>query len=132
LGFEVGQLRWELSHERGHLPSFKPEFIDANSRTPVLCARCRIPGRLISVEGAILIDRCERCGFIWLDHGELAGVSQFVSRISRGSPLPGDVEELLGNPDQLRQRFSFGAKISSNPTRAAIIDIVIGLLSSLF
>ena len=59
------------------------------------CPKC--PGQLetYTFQGFIL-DRCQMCGGIWMDRGELEGV---VRKISRG-PLGAWIDKLAGKEDE--------------------------------
>ena len=72
------------------------------SNQPVACPKCR--GALESYSFMdIFLDRCQACGGIWLDLGELAQILKKVSR----SPLRAFVERFLapgeGSAKEARQ-----------------------------
>lgn len=78
------------------------------------------------------IDRCEACGFIWLDPGELRPTLVYVRELAGGRQLPGDVEELLANPEELKRRIQMQPRgITTNEiVREIIAAILIGLFGS--
>jgi Zn-finger nucleic acid-binding protein len=48
--------------------------------SPLICPSCRKPLRKgqYSYSSGILIDRCDACGGIWLDRGELGKIRAFI------------------------------------------------------
>lgn len=87
---------------------------------------------MVLIDESIMIDRCVSCGFIWLDADEFPAVAAYVLRMTGKGTVPLDVEELLRTPGQLEARLSVGKNLSAHPTTAAVIDIVVGILSSIF
>lgn len=49
-----------------------------------------------------LIDRCQGCGLIWVDAGELPALAEFVRRHLGDTRPPSNFEELLARPEELR------------------------------
>ncbi len=68
-------------------PGIDPKAAEADRRavweeSPLGCPACRKPMRKsqYSYSSGILIDRCEVCGGIWLDRGELGKIRAFVNQ----------------------------------------------------
>lgn len=41
----------------------------------VICPKCKVPTSEFTFEADLVLDRCDRCHGLWLDHGELARLS---------------------------------------------------------
>jgi len=76
----------------------KVEAADQGKQT-LLCPKC--PGRLQTYSFlGFLLDRCQGCGGVWLDKGELDGILQNATR----GPLPSLLKWLLALHDCEREK----------------------------
>lgn len=65
------------------------------------CPKC--PGRLESYSFMdFLLDRCQRCGGVWLDRGELVGILRKASR----SPLASLIERFIDKEESSEKEGS--------------------------
>src|SRR5262245_2317173 len=105
LGFEPGQLRRVIEQEREKdaLPEPEARVYDLDSARGGWCSRCSLEMSSIFINDAVLIDRCGRCGFEWVDEGELIAVVRFTRSNVGLEPVPKDIDALLGRPEQLRE-----------------------------
>lgn len=55
--------------ERDAVPQLR--LIVGRSTTRLNCPRCEAPTLIEVMQSGIPIDRCQRCGGVWLDSGEL-------------------------------------------------------------
>lgn len=67
----------------------------------LVCPKC--PGRLESYSFMeFLLDRCQRCGGVWLDRGELEGILRMASR----SPLASLIERFIDRDESSEKEGS--------------------------
>lgn len=109
VAFERGQLAAEVREggpaKRGLAAATKAGL---TSGAPVACGGCGIPMIAMMVDGRIAIDRCDRCGLIWLDAGEFAAVASYLAGEIGTKRMPDDAEHLLGDRGALLRRLDPG------------------------
>jgi Zn-finger nucleic acid-binding protein len=130
VGFEPGKLRRELS-QPGASVAAPPKELDLASQTGVMCGRCRVPARSFLVANSIMIDRCDACGFLWLDSGEFPAVTEYVRSVVGARRIPHEVERLLHDPAALRRKLSESADVSASGIAIEVAGAVMSALGSL-
>jgi len=94
-GVWLDQRELELLQQQSDVPAARLDDIDLiggayelarqRARPEIACPRCSEP--LAALEYAycsqILIDRCIKCGGVWLDQGELEALERFFKRETR-------------------------------------------------
>ena len=86
-GLWLGAEAFRKASKKRPPASLDPKAVEADRRavweeSPLGCPECRKPMRKsqYSYSSGILIDRCEVCGGIWLDRGELGKIRAFVNQ----------------------------------------------------
>jgi Zn-finger nucleic acid-binding protein len=130
LGLDAGELRRMLGPGRGIPPVQEPRLAEVEAGRPVVCGHCDHPATAIRIGETVTIDRCQACGFVWLDAGELPAVVEFVHRLARGWSLPEDVEALLTSPGELAKRIALQPRTGA--AGLAIAEIIGAILAGLF
>ena len=77
--------------DRELLEKLRSQLKAAQSETSRTCPNCAVKLDAHTFEG-VALDRCTKCGGIWLDHGELEAI---VRKIRRG-PLGAWLDTLVG------------------------------------
>lgn len=104
-GIDRAQLRAAIEHERKNgLFSVRPAGHDLVAQMPARCGRCRCMMTAIFIDDSVLVDRCDVCGFVWLDEGELPAVAAWMNRHGGTLKTPQDVGEILGDEKEVHRR----------------------------
>lgn len=101
LGFDRGALSREI--RRSAIRSVDDSVHDVSLQASASCGRCISPMTQITIDTNTVIDRCEGCGFVWIDFGELPSVVMRARRELAGRAAPPQLDEWLGKPDKLEQ-----------------------------
>jgi Zn-finger nucleic acid-binding protein len=105
LGFEKGRFAKEVRASTA-APALKPPAQDLamNPHAPVECGACAISMTSACADSQIMIDRCDTCGFLWLDAGEFEAVTAYIARLGgtqgfteRGEQVLADRRALLAS-----------------------------------
>lgn len=99
LGFEPGALKDAVEGEdrRTELSTVH----DLAHQAGVNCARCRCEMKGIFIDAHTLVDRCEKCSFVWIDSTEFMAVVSMIRRNAGGLSVPKDVERFLDCPAEM-------------------------------
>jgi tRNA(Ile2) C34 agmatinyltransferase TiaS len=81
-------------HDRELIEKIKAQLQRADKQESLHCPKC--PGSLESYTfQGFALERCQNCGGIWMDKGELEGIVRTVTR----GPLGAWVDKLIGREE---------------------------------
>lgn len=101
LGFERGRLSTAITRES--MSAVDDRMHDVSLQAGASCGRCIVAMSQVAIDANTIIDRCERCGFVWIDFGELPSVVMRARRELAGRAAPPQLDEWLGKPEKLEQ-----------------------------
>ena len=61
------------------------------------CGGCENACDKLWIDKSFTVDRCNGCGFIWLDRDEFGPLRMYIARLRLGGGTPPDIELILGN-----------------------------------
>lgn len=99
---------------------------DAELQAPAHCGRCVLSMTQITIDPNTIIDRCDRCGFVWIDFGELPSVVRRARTELAGTPPPPQLAEWLDQPEKLRAWRQGG--LANADSNRSVLEIIIGVI----
>ena len=129
VGFEAGFLQKALQDKRSGGLYSTPRIAELLSQTAVMCGHCRTPAASIIVNRNVMFERCEKCGFVWLDAQELEALAAYLKTAIGDRAVPPRVEAVIGDPVALRKATESRASRAGEFAALAIFEIVFAWLS---
>lgn len=124
LGFERGELSGAV--QRAPIGGVDDRVHDMSLQAAAHCGRCIVAMSQVTIDANTIIDRCEGCGFVWIDFGELPSVVLRARRELAGREAPPQLDEWLAHPSKLEEwRRTSDRK---GAARMPIIEVILGVI----
>jgi hypothetical protein len=128
VGFLRGELRQALDGRATDLELASPRLFVADIALDgqVLgCGGCENACDKVWIDKSFTVDRCNGCGFVWLDRDEFEPLRLYIARLRLGGGVPTNIEAILGNREAIIASRSAGEQTGRNDAPWILAEIVL-------